>query len=227
RDELERGTPEYLRHWRDTDVMPDRLRLRLLWTCFAVDACDEEYLRHHVKPKVALSADPSAMPRPTTEHERAWAIRLLMESEVSPPTISAFGIAARSDKSPLVRLALASALQRLPLQDRWVIAGHLARHEEDASDHNLPLMIWYGIEPAVPAKPQMAVGLAKQAKIPLVREYIARRLTSDLERHRDAVAELLAMALERDDAFAADVLRGMSSALQGVPQTTPPDNWSR
>src|SRR5690606_10721455 len=40
-------------------------------------------------------------------------------------------------------------------------------------------------------------------------------------------AELLATTLERDDAFAVDVLTGMAAALQGVPQTTPPDNWSR
>jgi putative membrane-bound dehydrogenase-like protein len=218
-----------------------RHRLRVLWTLYVTGGCDEAYLLANLD-----SED---------EHTRVWAIRLLMdggsvsretlrtaeaaaatvsretvvvgEAGVSRETVSALNTLAARDESPLVRLTLASALQRLPLEDRWVIAGHLSRREEDASDHNLPLMIWYGIEPAVPVNPPRAVSVAQQAKIPLVREFIARRLTSDMDSHREAIAELLAATLERDDAFAADVLRGMSAALQGVPRTTPPDNWSR
>ncbi len=43
------------------------------------------------------------------------------------------GLAA-SDPSPVVRLALASALQRLPLDARWAILEALIAHAEDASD---------------------------------------------------------------------------------------------
>jgi hypothetical protein len=39
-------------------------------------------------------------------------------------------------------------------------------------------MIWYGIEPLVPANKQRVVGLVVKAKIPLIREYIARRIAA-------------------------------------------------
>ena len=38
----------------------------------------------------------------------------------------------------MVRLYLASALQRLPVEDRWDILAGLLGHSEDSSDHNLP-----------------------------------------------------------------------------------------
>lgn len=78
-----------------------------------------------------------------------------------------------------MRLALASALQRLPLADRWKIAEHLAAHEADGADQNLPLMIWYAIEPLVPADRVKAVQLMGQCKLALVRQNIARRLAEN------------------------------------------------
>jgi putative heme-binding domain-containing protein len=155
-----------------------------------------------------------------------WALRLLGESEtVSPAVLAAFAERAVSDESALVRLTLASVLQRLPLVDRWPIARGLAAHAEDASDHNLPLMIWYGIEPAVPANPDRAFALAAEAKIRLIRRFIARRLASDLDEHQNAVDSLLTSALNRNDAFVLEVLGGFSEALKGVRQAHPPAQW--
>src|SRR5439155_868920 len=54
---------------------------------------------------------------------------------------------AATDPSPVVRLYLAAALQRLSLSERLPIAEKLVAHSEDADDANLPPMIWYGIEP--------------------------------------------------------------------------------
>jgi hypothetical protein len=39
-------------------------------------------------------------------------------------------------------------------------------------------MYWYAIEPLVPADSKRAVSLMSQSKIPIVREYITRRLTA-------------------------------------------------
>ena len=75
-----------------------------------------------------------------------------------------------------MRLYLASALQRLPLENRWPIAEALASHGEDTDDHNLPLMYWYGIEPLVATNSVRAIQLAAKSKIPLVRQFIARRI---------------------------------------------------
>ncbi len=53
------------------------------------------------------------------------------------------------------------------------------RHAEDATDANLPLMYWYGIEPLVPADPARALSLSLKAEVPLVRQFIARRVVDD------------------------------------------------
>ncbi len=108
------------------------------------------------------------------ESVRGWAVRLLLEDrKASPAVLAKLVERGRQDRSPLVRLALAAALQRLPLDQRWGLAEALLAHPEDAADANLPLMIWYGIEPLPPTDPMRATALLAKAKIPLVRQNIA------------------------------------------------------
>jgi hypothetical protein len=140
-------------------------QLRALWALHATGAANHELL-------VKLLDHPS-------EHMRWWAIQLLVEDRKVPPAVlSRFLQMAKADPSLMVRLALASALQRLPIQDRWDIVTALASHEEDANDQNLPLMVWYAIEPMVPADYERSVQLMAKTKIPLVRQFISRRITS-------------------------------------------------
>jgi hypothetical protein len=94
----------------------------------------------------------------------------------SATILNRFAKLAATDQSQVVRLHLASVLGRLPLADRWPIAQALATHEEDANDPNIPLMIWYGVDPLVTADPARAAKLIETARIPLLRQYIARRL---------------------------------------------------
>jgi hypothetical protein len=110
-------------------------------------------------------------------------VRLLAEEprRVSKGVERKFAEMARDEKSPAVRLALASALQRLPPAQRWAVAEMLAGHAEDAADPNLPLMIWYGVEPVVAADAQRGAALLAKARIPLVRQYIARRIAETAE----------------------------------------------
>jgi putative membrane-bound dehydrogenase-like protein len=140
-------------------------RLNALWT---LHACGLVYPRTFAE---ALRDD--------SEWVRAWTIRLLVDDKNHPTgTLDTFATLAKADPSPVVRLALASALQRLPIADRWEIAAALAAHDEDAADLNLPLMIWYAIEPMVASDPDRALKLAASATIPLVRQFIARRYAS-------------------------------------------------
>ena len=114
------------------------------------------------------------------EHMRWWAVKFLSESEEFTDAHRGLLVKrAREDNSGLVRLGLASALQRLPLEKRWELAEALASRAEDAKDPNLPLMIWYGVEPAVPKQPHRAIQLMTTSKIPLVRQFIARRLAAE------------------------------------------------
>jgi hypothetical protein len=113
------------------------------------------------------------------EFIRAWAIQFLCEDRnVSQNVLEQFARMAREDKSPVVRLYLASALQRLPIEKRGEILEALLAHEEDAKDHNLPLMYWYAAEPLAGKDVATAAKLLSRTKIPQVREFITRRMTA-------------------------------------------------
>ncbi len=106
-----------------------------------------------------------------SEHVRVWALRLLVD-EARPDArslgdieMSALRKAAQQDSSGLVQLYLASALQRLPWDDRWPIAEVLAGKTELAQDRMFPLLVWYGIEPAVGHDPARAVRAAQVGQI--------------------------------------------------------------
>ncbi len=110
------------------------------------------------------------------EHLRAWAIQLLCEqAKPGDAAMKKLAALAKDDASSVVRLYLASALQRLPLEDRWPIIASLIAREEDAKDTTLSLMYWYALEPLVAADKARALQLVTQAKIPLIRQFIARR----------------------------------------------------
>jgi len=54
----------------------------------------------------------------------------------------------------------------------------LLSHAGDAADKDLPLLTWYGIEPAVAADPAKAALLLAKCQVPQVRQFITRRLTA-------------------------------------------------
>jgi hypothetical protein len=85
---------------------------------------------------------------------------------------------AEQDNSPTVRLYLAAACQRMDAAHSWPIVEQLAKHGEDAEDHNLPQMYWYAIEPLVAQDRTRGIKLAASAKIPKLRQFIARRIAA-------------------------------------------------
>jgi putative membrane-bound dehydrogenase-like protein len=113
------------------------------------------------------------------EYIRSWAVYLLVEGkQPSDGTIRHFAKMARDEQSPLVRLHLASALQRTPVAKRWdVLAGLMARGE-DATDHNQPLMVWYATEPVVELDMPRALALASAAKLPQLFSFTVRRIAA-------------------------------------------------
>src|SRR5262249_11299773 len=116
------------------------VQLRAFWTLYTIGATDEAFLLkqlHH-----------------PNEHVRAWAVRFLSDSWPldtvmsqrpvqkseaadripSAATFKALVGLAGTDDSGLVRLALASTLQRLPVSTRPQLASPLLAHSEDAHD---------------------------------------------------------------------------------------------
>jgi putative membrane-bound dehydrogenase-like protein len=187
-------------------------KLRALWSRYVMGDLDEAEL-------TGLLEHPSA-------HVRRWAVKLLVDRE--PPgaqAVAAMRAAALSDTSAAVRLALATALPRLSPPDRWSLATALVSHPEDATDPYLPLMVWYGIEPLVTTDPSAAVRLAFESRIPLTRQYLARRLSQDGGNRLDTVVE--AAVATADPTARRDLLQGMLEALTETGPQRPPAAWER
>lgn len=153
---------------------------------------------------------------------RAWGIQLLCEDR-SPnaSALKSFAVLARQDPSPVVRLYLAAALQRLDEEARWPIASELIAHGEDVDDHNLPKMIWFGIEPLVVQDPSRALQLATQSRIPLLTQFIARRL-ADADQF-EALVRALGAETRRD----RELLVGMRAGLEGRFDLRAPAGWDK
>ena len=172
-----------------------------------------------------------ARTRDKDEYVRSWAVRLLVDDPAreNQKIFARLTEMGRNDPSAFVRLYLASALQRLPLDARRELAATLVRHGEDSTDHNLPLMLWYGIEPIVGAQPDTGIELALTSGHRLVRQFIARRLAEDIESNPGTLASLLRRSTEsgaRRSALFPDILRGMSDALRGLRKVAPPATWA-
>jgi putative membrane-bound dehydrogenase-like protein len=140
-------------------------RLRAMWTLHVCGAMTEQRLMR------ALGD--------SDEYVRAWAIQLLAEDQKpSGAAVERFAEMAKSDASPVVRLYLASAMQRTPVGQRLAVLEPLLEHAEDASDQNLPLMYWYALEPVVGADKKVGAQMLGKVRIAKVRELIARRVAA-------------------------------------------------
>jgi putative membrane-bound dehydrogenase-like protein len=161
------------------------------------------------------------------EGKQALAVRWLVEDHPeSPETLKTLRQVASEYPSPLVRLELAAALQRLPLESRFSIAEKLVGFSEDAEDRQQPLMIWYGVADAVPEFPDKAISLAVNSKLPTVTRLISRRLCEDLEKVPGPVDTLLLSALSSGKPEVRElVLKGMSEALEGWGTAPQPEGW--
>nr|WP_246343890.1 PVC-type heme-binding CxxCH protein [Adhaeribacter radiodurans] len=112
------------------------------------------------------------------EHVRSWAIQLLAEDKnLSDAALKRFADLAKNDKSAVVRLYLASAIQRTTPEKRWETLTALMQHEEDKEDHNLPLMLWYAFEPTVPTDMNKALEVAQKAKVSSILPYTVKRIS--------------------------------------------------
>ncbi len=161
---------------------------------------------------------------------RSWVVRLLAD-HLTPEGLTTWQLEqfvelATHDPSPVVRLSIASATQRLPFEQRWPILQRLVAHPEDAQDHNIPLMDWYAMEPLADVDPQraLALGLLAGETIPLLRDFMIRRLGS--ARPEDALALLLSgLKAAKNDDVRLTFLKGMRGAMSGVRNVRAPAGW--
>ncbi|MBY0227690.1 MAG: c-type cytochrome [Gemmataceae bacterium] len=189
------------------EAKDERQRLRCMWALHELENFDE----------MKLLADPS-------EHVRAWAVRLFANRRFHPGLkTQLLATHAAREKSPFVRLALASAMQKLrPSFNYWDLAINLSKRAEDAADPYVPLMVWYGIEGKVPDDPGIALTVARSAKLPAVRRFIARRIAG-LE---NGLAYLPRALADASNDARRDMLAGMSEALAGRGKLAAPTGWA-
>ena len=205
-------------------------RLRSLWALKSIDALSEMQLMD--------------LCRDQNEHLRTWAIRFLMDSfpldtimgerrtgSISQPSSQAIQKMlemAGKDSSGLVRLVLASSIQRLDFNEsRIALSKALASRPEDRSDSNLNLMVWYGIAPFAELKPEILTNIASGSQWPLLNQMIARKMASAAEAKTPSAAldQFMQSALNKPDAVRNAILVGFREGLSGRDQVTEPRSW--
>ena len=158
--------------------------------------------------------------------DTATSRRPKVEPAVAPGLLGELVRMAREDGSGLVRLTLASTLQRLPVADRPALAAPLLARGEDAADQNIPLLAWYGLIPLVDADPPALARLAEGCALPTTRRFIARALAERIDRDPQPVDALVALATRSaDPAARLSILDGLADGLRGFRKAPKPAGW--
>ncbi len=183
-------------------------RLRALWTLQITNNISSSKL-------IGLLGDKE-------EYVRSWAIQFLTEDkQPSEKAIQTMTSLAKKESSAVVRRYLAGALQRMDKAACWEIASALVQYKEDANDPNIPLMLWFGIEPLVTEQPEKALALAKRSKIPSIVQKIARRLVDGSQ------LEPLIVALGEKSNVQIELLNGTMAGMEGNMDIKEPSNWAK
>ena len=202
-------------------LRPVERRLRYLWTAHVLSPLTDGEVRR-------LLGDGD-------ENLRAWAIQLLTDRPSAEAGLDGDGVRLGSEvlddirrltaaeRSPRVRLYLASLLQRLCLADRWELAPGLVSNGDHANDPNLPLITWYGVAPLVADDASRAIDLAERTRLPQVRQFIYRRAAVDPALLPPLVARL---ADDADPDLAKLIIGELRRGAEQWGKTEAPPRWA-
>jgi putative membrane-bound dehydrogenase-like protein len=161
---------------------------------------------------------------------RSWTVRLLGDTKKLSPELQPLVTAlARDEKNAGVRNQLACSAKRWPAEPAMRIARELLNHDEDASDPQIPLLLWWAIEDKAVSNEGDVMGLLASAadwSRPLMRAHILERLarryaSAGDSSSRQVCAWLLTTASAKEQRDA--VLRGFDKAWEGQ-RAAPDDN---
>jgi len=189
-------------------------RLRALWALHVTGKLRRERLREALTDR--------------DEHVRTWAIRLLADDRavtIADSEMDSVVRLAAHEESALVRLALASMVQRLPGGQGARLIEPLLSRAGDAKDHNLPLMLWYGLEPLAAVPGVAWEKIAASTRLPVVSQFAARRLAEEIDLAPQRLDALLAGIAQASGEIHAAALEGMAQALVGRPTAPKPAAW--
>lgn len=178
----------------------NQVRIRALTTLHALDAVSEATLRSLLKED--------------DEHLRKWSIRLAVDHHApNPKLLNLLVETAKTEQSALVRLYLASALQKLPFADRWQLAEALASRSEDKDDRNIPLMVWFGVKDPLSWFPLEGLAWLDSCDFGKLHHFSAQ-LACETQPSPQVLAALLSR-IQEDDSNGLEIARGMIAGLDG------------
>jgi len=172
------------------------------------------------------------------EHIQAFAVRAALDKQIIdrpdggvPPAAGKIPEAnyklllnmAGEPQTGLVKLWLASGLQRLAPAQRMIIAPLLASDGDYRDDPALPYLIWFAAANAWSAEPSRMNYLATRAASEDLVTWTARFFASDPEKKGEGLAELLAAPLA--SGMKKPVLQGISEAYAGFSTAPKPEGW--
>ena len=192
------------------DHADDTRRLRGLWALHVTYTLSDEEVKRALADK--------------SPYVRGFAIQLASEDRQPSEALRIdFARLAKEDPSPIVRLYIASATDRLPLDQRWSLLEPLLKHSEDSTDHNLPLLYWYAAEPLAEAEVGRAVVLARESAHPLLLEFMTRRIAMTKgSKGLEVITQVLSESNETQQKL---MIQGMAKGLQGQRRVDAPREW--
>lgn len=192
---------------------PDEMRaLRALWAL-------------HVTGGVPTDVALAQLKRDDKPYLQAWTMQLVCEGKNPPKkAVAEFARLAKESTSPVVRLYVAAAAQRTPLDQTWDMVTALLSRTEDARDHNLPLMDWYAMEPLAGKDPGRAMALAMETKLPNILAFTVRRIAA-VGDEGALTALTQSLGAVADEPRQLDILQGINEALRGRRSVAMPGGW--
>ena len=155
---------------------------------------------------------------------RALAIRLSVSGNAKG-NVPIWTRLAKSDPSPVVRRSITLALDSLQISAKYNVLADLLSHPEDATDHVLPYLYWYALEPLCVENPTKALHLAAAGKIPMLLPFSARRVGAiGTPAATGVLVATLATAKTADHQLA--YLSGLQESVKGKRQATAPVGWA-
>lgn len=154
---------------------------------------------------------------------RRWTIRLLGDDcKVSRSIAQKLTELAASEPDVTVRSQLASSARRLPAADGLPIVETLLRHNLDAGDPHLPLLLWWAVqEHAIDARERVlaAFGTPAAWQQPLVRAVILERLVRRYaaENSADGYTACAQLLAGTPPIYRSRMLSAMDQGLQDRP----------
>ena len=186
-------------------------RLRGLWAKHVIGGLSEDEVKRALADK--------------SPYVRGFAIQLATEDRKPSESLrTEFARLAKEDPSPVVRLYVASAADRLPLEQRWDLLEPVVKHSEDVADHNLPLLYWYAAEPLADVDVTRAFALARQSSNPMLLEFMTRRIA--MTKGSEGLAVITKAIGDSKPSDQKLIVQGLAKGLQGQRRADAPKEWA-